>query len=377
MSTLRNNLVCQCYLTNNYYIEIKGQSYHITYLDEVHLREVTLSKLSLNLTEEEIKQILNELDTEKNRRLKVFCSSQERKQMILDKYVPKLIHVYTFKESYLDKKFLKLVSLCKDPTASNEDVFKSVEVIRGTKDMYRIPVFTQEFCTDLLNELENFKLSDMPKGRPNSMNHYGILLDEVGFYENLINPLRESYLDPVSSRLFFDYLKIPDKNSIDEQESKDEVTNSVKHHKYYSLDSQKAFIVNYKVGEDVDLAPHYDNSEITFNISLDGNVTTAATKNKNNEEIDIALSNFENGEVYFELKVGETALRYISLAHVKGSAIVHRGSLIHGAHPITRGNRSNMVIWARCSKIRNQKCPMCKSMPRLKEIPGIGDGFSI
>jgi hypothetical protein len=34
------------------------------------------------------------------------------------------------------------------------------------------------------------------------------------------------------------------------------------------LDSHKAFIVSYRMGQDIDLAYHYDNAEITVNISL-------------------------------------------------------------------------------------------------------------
>lgn len=42
------------------------------------------------------------------------------------------------------------------------------------KRIYRLPVFTQEFCQAFVEELENFEQSDMPKGRPNTMNNYGV-----------------------------------------------------------------------------------------------------------------------------------------------------------------------------------------------------------
>lgn len=35
-------------------------------------------------------------------------------------------------------------------------------------------MFTEEFCRAFVEELENFEQSDMPKGRPNSMNNYGV-----------------------------------------------------------------------------------------------------------------------------------------------------------------------------------------------------------
>ena len=44
----------------------------------------------------------------------------------------------------------------------------------GEKRIYRLPVFTAPFCQALLEELEHFEHSDMPKGRPNTMNNYGV-----------------------------------------------------------------------------------------------------------------------------------------------------------------------------------------------------------
>lgn len=35
-----------------------------------------------------------------------------------------------------------------------------------------------------------------------------------------------------------------------------------------ALDSHKAFTVHYKIGEDLDLSYHYDNAEVTLNVSL-------------------------------------------------------------------------------------------------------------
>lgn len=42
------------------------------------------------------------------------------------------------------------------------------------KCIYRVPVFSAEFCQALLEELEHFEQSDMPKGRPNTMNNHGV-----------------------------------------------------------------------------------------------------------------------------------------------------------------------------------------------------------
>lgn len=40
--------------------------------------------------------------------------------------------------------------------------------------VYRFPMFEKSFCDQLLEELEHFEQSAAPKGRPNTMNHYGV-----------------------------------------------------------------------------------------------------------------------------------------------------------------------------------------------------------
>ena len=58
-----------------------------------------------------------------------------------------------------------------------------------------------------------------------------------------MSPLRSNYLSPITRLLF------PE-------------------HGGDSLDSHKPFTVHYKIGEDLDLSYHYDNAEVTLNVSL-------------------------------------------------------------------------------------------------------------
>jgi len=39
---------------------------------------------------------------------------------------------------------------------------------------FTFPVFTPDFCHTLLEELENYENTDLPKGRPNTMNRGGV-----------------------------------------------------------------------------------------------------------------------------------------------------------------------------------------------------------
>ena len=65
----------------------------------------------------------------------------------------------------------------------------------------------------------------------------------MGFDEGFISPLREHYLNPIAHLLYEDYGG-------------------------GKLDSHKAFVVKYKEDEDTELGFHYDNAEVTINISL-------------------------------------------------------------------------------------------------------------
>ena len=74
-------------------------------------------------------------------------------------------------------------------------------------------------------------------------NHSQILLNELGFDDGFFSPLRTNYLMPITRMLY------PECGGD-------------------CLDSHKAFTVHYKMGEDLDLSYHYDNAEVTLNVSL-------------------------------------------------------------------------------------------------------------
>ena len=49
---------------------------------------------------------------------------------------------------------------------------------------------------------------------------------------------------------------------------------------------------------------------------------------------------------------------------------------MHGAMPISSGERINLIIWMRSSSVRNKMCPMCDSEPVLTAANQFGDGFT-
>ena len=67
------------------------------------------------------------------------------------------------------------------------------------------------------------------------------------------------------------------------------------------------------------------------------------------------------------------------MSHLKGVGILHPGSELHGAMPLS-GNRTNLIIWFRSSSIRNELCPMCGEEPSLEAADvgdSTGDGFTL
>ena len=164
---------------------------------------------------------------------------------------------------------------------------------------------------------------------------FQILVDEMGFDSGLLIPLREKFLNPLSKVLFPDWCG-------------------------GALDSHKAFVVKYKVGEDTSLSYHYDNAEVTLNVSLSGD--------------------FDDGSLYFgNMRTETEPVRdsdYLEYVHQETHGVLHRGQHKHGAMPITHGTRYNLIIWMRSSSVRNRLCPMCDEKPVLVETVGRGDGFT-
>ena len=317
--------VCRCFYTNNYFT--KKLNSHLSYYDNPSFLRENEQILS-GLDQDEVDSILKEFEKEKERRENLGKAYLERRAAVHSGYTPRHPHVYKLKEQFLDPRFLQLVEDCRQNT---QDV-PSVSQTKAER-VYSLPVFTPQFCHDLVEELEHFEASAFPKGRPNTMNNCGILLDEVGLDIDLLTPLCQRYLAPLTSALF------PECGG-------------------KSLDSQKAFTVTYRTqpGSDQDLAYHYDNAEVTVNVSL--------------------TSCFDDGYLYFGPMRTEPQSKYTKVEHKLGYGLLHRGQHMHGAMPITDGVRHNLILWMRSSEVRNRLCPMCDRTPELVETVGFGDGFT-
>ncbi|XP_030316243.1 2-oxoglutarate and iron-dependent oxygenase domain-containing protein 2 [Calypte anna] len=313
MSAARPFLSCACFFTDNIFLGRYGL--HVRYRDEPQLRHD-----------------YGRVEAEVQRRRELIQHSRARRAIISKCYQPKHPQIYVLQDSFLAPDFLEIVRYCTSPGAHLHGLLSYLESF-SDKRIYRLPVFTEEFCRTFVEELEHFEQSEMPKGRPNSMNNYGVLLNELGMDETFITPLREKFLQPITALLY------PDLGGS-------------------CLDSHKAFVVKYSLQEDLDLSSHYDNAEVTLNVSLG--------------------KDFTEGNLYFgDFRQDPTPVpKYIEIQHVGSQGLFHRGGQIHGALPIASGERWNLIVWMRASSIRNQLCPMCNQKPELVAAEGFGDGFT-
>lgn len=171
--------------------------------------------------------------------------------------------------------------------------------------VYKIDMFTDEFCNLLLEELDHLEASGIPLRRPNGMNRYGAILSQLGFQEGLLVPLMQRITKPFARMLWPEWIAAGD------------------------CDETYGFVVRYRIGEDVDLAEHADTSNVTLNVCLG--------------------RDFTGGDLYFKGcrftdSAEDTEERLVS--HQKGVAVLHLGGHFHGVRPITEGERSNLVLWA-------------------------------
>lgn len=317
---------CECFFSANLFI--KEYKMHVTF----HGRDRFLREYGEVLKMKGCRNpedLVQELEEEVLRRQKLQEESWRRRQLVASQYTQLNPHIFTLQASFLDPKFQELICFAQEAGQDSNAIISRVQ--NHQSRIYSFPVFTHEFCRQLLQEVVNFEESPLPKGRPNTMNQYGINLGELGF-DDVITRLREDHLSHLTRLLYPDW-------------GGD------------TLDSHKAFIVTYKEGMDVELEYHYDNAEVTMNISL-------------NED-------YSDGDLYFGPLRTETSSHRIGYSHQLGHGLLHLGQQLHGALPISQGTRYNLIIWMRSSRVRNRLCPMCDQEPSLVPVKnGFGDGFT-
>mmetsp|Transcript_53577 Transcript_53577/g.138569 ORF Transcript_53577/g.138569 Transcript_53577/m.138569 type:complete len:369 (+) Transcript_53577:191-1297(+) len=160
----------------------------------------------------------------------------------------------------------------------------------------------------LLAEVEHAQQTNREQlDRPNGMNRYGIVLNQLGL-EPLITALQREHLAPLQGSLF------PEEGS--------------------TCDDHHCFIVRYKAGEDVGLDMHEDDADVTLNVCL-GKEFEAATLSF------CGLAADDNHRKFAH-----------TYSHEKGRAVIHLGRHRHGADDIASGERVNFILWSTSSAYR-------------------------
>lgn len=304
---------CRCFLETHYYLPETGL--HHTYQSKAQFLRDNADVLD-EMPRRQVEDVLRRLQQEQDRRRQVQTRSQKRMEYIAKNYQPMHRQVYHLKPEFLHPKLREVCQALRSQRPEAEKELRAFVQEKGPGGIYRFPLFQQSFCELLHEEVKHFNQSTMPKARPNSMNQYGILLEELGLYPGLLNPLLKEYLQPMARVLF------PDAAGD-------------------TLDHHRSFIVEYQMDKDRELAYHYDDAEVTLNVCIGGN--------------------FDGGELLFgKLKSskGPDFERY-PVAHQVGMGLLHRGTHRHEAIPIEDGERYNLIMWCRSSEFRYNECPHC------------------
>jgi len=187
--------------------------------------------------------------------------------------------------------------------------------------------FTEEACDQILEEAKNYTASGLPQRAPNSMNNYGVVLNEVGMRPSFDQMLHR-FTHGLGARFFGD-----------EGTRAQEIGGVPIDNDNWggsSLSEHHSFVVRYKPDEDRHLDMHVDECDVTFNFGLcdpDG---------------------FSGSDLAFCGMFGSQEHRrhLHSYAHVKGRCVLHSGKRRHGAMNIKTGERASLIMWTKSPSFR-------------------------
>lgn len=193
--------------------------------------------------------------------------------------------------------------------------------------VFSFDLFSPEFCDLLVAEVDNYEATTLPRRRPNTMNKFGLILNEIGL-EPVMSDLLAVFIGPMCRDLY------PLEN----------VSKGLDHH--------HTFVVVYSQTGDKGLDMHHDASEVTLNVCLG--------------------RDFTGSGLVFCGHAGRTDHRKHRhlYSHKKGRAVIHLGRQRHGADSISSGERMNLIMWARssafrCAAVNGTVLP--EGFPRLTE----------
>jgi hypothetical protein len=199
---------CDCFLEANYFVDRvcggKEINVHFEYNGE---RTTFLEKYGRMYPANVAEAIFHELERQRGLRLTAESRTLERKRAIAEAYEPQYPAVRQLLPSYLDPDFLYLAALAQEARTSEEALHRLRQAVQplspATPGVFEMPVLDPNFCAQLVSELAHIReeMDDTLLERPNSMNHFGVLLDEFGFTPGFTNVLVAEYIRPLAAAL--------------------------------------------------------------------------------------------------------------------------------------------------------------------------------
>ena len=196
--------------------------------------------------------------------------------------------------------------------AAWEDPTKEAAVQNLWEEVFPGVYKTQFFDPERLPVLRSYMDSVADAGIPLrppygiSLNRGGAMLDPrseghlgAPAFQSFYRGLMDTYMRPISRLLF------PDVMGYDTQTF--------------------GFSIQWQADKDTSLRPHSDASSVTLNINLN-----------------LPGEDFSGSAVSF---IDPATRRVEKLTFEPGTALIHHGSVPHASEPITKGQRSNFVLW--------------------------------
>lgn len=150
----------------------------------------------------------------------------------------------SFQKSWLDDRFIQALELLQSNSPLDTLVDQNL-ITEIFPNVFSLPVFTPSLCNLIIEEAESFleyaALHDLAVYRPNSMNKYGLVLNQMGM-QDLLTDFQQQFLLSISRALY-----------------PVEASHFTGHH---------SFIVSYSPDKDRTLDMHTDDSDVTWNICL-------------------------------------------------------------------------------------------------------------
>lgn len=242
-------------------------------------------------------------------------------------YTPKHPMLYSLcdHDAIFEPSFLAAVRI------GTREAFESMKDFRCLRTgLYQYRIFSQDVCGRLMEEVDNFNefsaSTGLPVTRPNSMNRFGLIMNDIGFL-NAMNMLMHKFIQPFASAFFSERLG-----------------------EGFAFRSQHTFVVRYKMGEDLDLKTHRDDSDLTLNVCLGKEFEGATLYFHGDRGSACTCAAAEDGSAAEEFAYPHPQhCRYCTFkyAHTPGVGIMHTGAHVHGAERLTSGERSNLIVWCR------------------------------